>query len=96
MILWDVCRGDCLNNFGEHDSAVLQLECTIANVVGLFSDGCLRVWSVISGDLTRTISLVRQFSVPTWYCSHVSLLDHGKTHGVHHFDHSLSRSVSPA
>ena len=42
-----------------YSSNVLQLESTIASVVGLFGEGCLRVWDLVSGDLARRIVLVR-------------------------------------
>lgn len=59
VIHWDVNTGTCINEFGVYGSTVLQLEHTIASVVGLFSEGCLRVWNIVSGDLARNILLVR-------------------------------------
>lgn len=62
VIHWDVNTGACINEFGIYSSVVLQLESTVAIMMGLFSEGCLRVWDIVSGDLTRTITLVRPTS----------------------------------
>ena len=58
VIHWDINSGSCINEFGMYMSPVLQLEPTIASVLGLFGEGCVRVWDVVSGALAHTIPLV--------------------------------------
>lgn len=58
VIHWDINSGNCINEFGLYESSVLQLEPTVSSVVGLFSEGCVRVWGVVNGDLLHTIILV--------------------------------------
>ena len=60
VIHWDINTGNCINEFGMYnDSTVLQLESTVSYVVGLFDEGCMRVWNVVDGALVHTIVLVR-------------------------------------
>ncbi len=66
VIHWDVETGDCINEFGMYNSPILQLEPIISSVIGLFSEGCVRVWNVISGDLIHTMILV-SFSLGVIY-----------------------------
>ena len=63
VIHWNVNTGACISEFGTYNSAVLQLESTSTSVVGLFSEGCLRVWHVANGDLARKIALVNIIAV---------------------------------
>lgn len=60
VIHWDINTGSCINEFGMYKSPVLQLEPTVASVIGLFSEGCVRVWDIVSGDLLHTIALVSE------------------------------------
>jgi hypothetical protein len=58
VIHWDINSGNCICEFGLYSSPVLQLEPTISTVVGLFGEGCVRVWGVVAGYLLHTIALV--------------------------------------
>lgn len=58
VIHWDINTGNCISEFGIYSSPLLQLESTTALVVGLFAEGCLRVWDVVSGGTVHNIVLV--------------------------------------
>ena len=58
VIHWDINTGSCISEFGMYKSPVVQLEPTIASVVGLFGEGCVRVWDIVTGNLLHTITLV--------------------------------------